>query len=121
MQETLGFYESSEEATKAAIQLSGRTPKDVGLMLWPEKSPTAAQTALLNALNENRSERLTADQHIAVANYTGRFDWLYFAAMQCSHARPQRVTPEAKAAEQQAAFIRMAKDMKSLLAQMGQL
>lgn len=120
-QETLGFFDSSEDATKTAIRLSGRNIKEVACMLWPDKSPAAAQTGLLNALNDNRVERLTADQHIAIANFTGRYDWLHFACGQCSHATPQQVTPAAKAAQQQERFVSLAKDMKALLAQMGQL
>ena len=116
-QESMPFFDSAEAATKHAIHSSGRNPKDVGSALFPDKTPDAARTALLNALNENRSERLTADQHIFIANYCQRFDWLYYCAHQCSHARPEQVTPEAKAAHIQAALVETVGQMKSLIGQ----
>lgn len=120
-QEVMPFFDSSEAATKHAIQVSGKPPKDVALVLWPDKSIGRAGTDLNNALNENRGERLTADQHILVANYCQQYHWLYYVAHQCSHAQPQRVTPEARRAQQQEDFAKLAKQMKGLLAEMGSL
>lgn len=115
------WFDSAEAATKHAIQASGKNPKDVGNALWPDKTAAAAQTALLNALNENRNERLTADQHIFIANYCGRFDWLYYSAMQCNHSRPNPVTPEAKSAELQAEIVKAFGQMKGLISQFESL
>lgn len=120
-QEELPWFESSEAATKHAIEVSGRPLKAVGSALWPDKSPDAARTALANALNENRPERLTADQHIFVATFVKQYHWLHYVAHQCSHSRPVLQTPAAKAAELQVALFAKAAEFKGLIAQIEQL
>lgn len=57
MQAELPFYESAEEALSAAVQHLGGA-KQVGAALWPDKSPDAARTRLLDCLNPARAERL---------------------------------------------------------------
>lgn len=120
-QENFPFFESSEAATKHAIQSSGREIKDVAKALWPDKSVDAARTALSNALNENRSERLTADQHLFVAKYIGRFEWLYYVCHQCSHTRPVPVTPAEQAAALQSALFEKSGELRALLDQVEAL
>ena len=113
------WFESSEEATKHAIQVSGKPIKSVAAALWPDKSPTRAYTDLANALNENRSERLTADQHVFIANHCGQYDWLYFVADQCSHSRPHAIAKEDRQAMLQRRFIDAVKNLERIQAQMG--
>ncbi|MCR9092351.1 MAG: hypothetical protein NXI11_13430 [Proteobacteria bacterium] len=113
------WFESSEEATRHAIQASGKPLKAVAAALWPDKSPTRAYTDLANALNENRSERLTADQHIFIANHCGQFDWLYFAADQCCHSRPHAIAKEDREARLKQEFIDAVKHLKHIQAQLG--
>lgn len=120
-QQILPFFDSAEAATKHAIEASGKDPKEVGHALWPDKSPAAARTALLNALNENRAERLTADQHVFVANYCRRYDWLYYVAMQCSHSRPEHVTPAEVAARLQQQLFAKTDELRGLLTQIDAL
>lgn len=57
MQSDLPFYESPEQALTAAVQQLGGA-KVVGSALWPDKSPEAARTRLLDCLNPSRAERL---------------------------------------------------------------
>lgn len=114
------WFESSEEATKHAIQASGKNLKTVASALWPDKSPTRAHTDLANALNESRPERLTADQHIFIANLCGQFDWLYFAADQCSHSRPHAIAKEDRQAQLQRDFIDAVKHLRHIQAQLGE-
>jgi hypothetical protein len=120
-QENFPFFESSEAATKHAIQASGRDMKEVAKALWPDKTVDAGRTALLNALNENRSERLTAGQHIFIAKHCGRFDWLYFVCHQLSHTRPIAVTPAEQVAELQQLLFRKAAELKPVLEQIEKL
>jgi hypothetical protein len=120
-QEAFPFFESSEAATKHAIQASGREIKEVARALWPDKTVDAARTALSNALNENRSERLTADQHIFIAQFTGRFEWLHYACHQLSHTRPVPVTPAEQAAALQAALFEKSGELRALLDQVDAL
>lgn len=120
-QQTMPFFDSAEAATKHAIEVSGKTLKDVGLALWPEKSADAARTALANALNENRSERLTFDQHLLIANYCGYYQVLQYAAHKCSHSAPAPQSPEDQAARLQQALFAGAEHMRSVLAQIDAL
>lgn len=115
--ESFPFFDSSEAATRHAIEASGRDPKDVAHALWPDKNVAAARTALLNALNENRPERLTADQHAFVARYCQRYDWLYYVCYQLSHSRPVPQTAADQAAQIQTALFSKAEEMRGLLNQ----
>lgn len=114
----LPWFESSEAATKHAIQASGKNMKAVACALWPDKSQARAQSDLLNALNENRSERLTADQHIYIANFCGQYDWLYFVADQCSHSRPHAVAREDRKARLQQDFVDAVKHLRHIQSQL---
>jgi len=114
-------FDSSEAATRHAITASGRDPKDVGHALWPDKSPPAARTALLNALNESRAERLTADQHLFVARYCGDFSWLYYVCARANHSRPVLQAPENRALEILQRVDACKADLRGLLAQLENL
>ncbi|MEN8821966.1 MAG: hypothetical protein ABF271_12775 [Abyssibacter sp.] len=112
---SMPFFDSAEAATLHAIQASGKDPKQIAAALWPDKSVPAARTALLNALNENRAERLTADQHMFVANFCGQYDWLYYASHKCRHSRPHQLTPEAETARINQALQEKARELRGLL------
>jgi len=81
MQVELPYYESPEEALKAAVQHLGGA-KVVGSKLWPDKTPDAARTRLLDALNTSRTERLDLSEAMfilreaAAAGLHGPFMWL---------------------------------------------
>lgn len=120
-QEPLPFFETAEAATKHAIATSGMPPKAVAHRVFPDKTPDAAYTLLMNALNENRNERLTADQHILVANITKRFYWLYYAAMRCQHSQPQLITPAAQQARLQETLFAKADELQVVLQQISDL
>lgn len=57
MQAEMPFYESAEEALNAAVQHLGGA-KQIGALLWPDKTPDAAGRRLLDCLNLGRAERL---------------------------------------------------------------
>lgn len=57
MQTEMPFYEGPEQALTAAMQHLGGA-KQVGAALWPDKTPDAARTRLLDCLNPARAERL---------------------------------------------------------------
>jgi hypothetical protein len=81
MQSDLPFYESPEDALKSAVQELGGA-KQVGAALWPDKTPDAARTRLLDCLNPARSERLDVTELMFVfrkardAGCHGPFSWL---------------------------------------------
>ncbi len=120
-QESMPFFDSAEEATRTAIQMSGQNYKTVGLIVWPQKSADAASSALRNALNENREERLTADQHLLIANNLQRFEFLHYCAHKCGHSRPEQITPEERKAQFEAAFMQTAHQMRELLKRIDDL
>lgn len=111
------FFESDKAATKYAIQASGKTNKQVASSLWPEKTVERAQTDLNNALNDNRDEQLSSDEHAFIANLCGQYDWLYYHAHKCRHSRPVLQTPEEVAAQVQEQLFQKADELEALLRQ----
>jgi hypothetical protein len=95
--------------------------KDVAHAIWSTKSIERAQTDLLNALNDNRNEQLSTDEHMAIARYTGHFDWLYYVCHRCNHSRPVPITPEERAAELQERVMRLIGELKPVLAEFDQI
>lgn len=120
-QAALPFFESDKAATKYAVQASGRAIKEVAAALWPNKTVERAQTDLLNALNENRESQLSTDEHIFIASYTGRYDWLYYACHRCQHSRPYQQTTDEIQAQLTAALFQKADELESVLRQVQQL
>lgn len=120
-QHALPFFDTAEAATKHAIHASGRSIKEVASHLWPGRTIAAAQTHLSNCLNDNRDEKLTADEHIAIATFVEHYDWLYYSAMRCSHSRPVLVTPEEVAIRLQQEVFSKASELKGLIAQIEAL
>lgn len=81
MQTTMPFFESAEDALKAAVQALGGM-KVVGPMLWPDKAPDAAARLLNDCLNPARSEKLELSQAMYVLMTAGNdgfhaaFQWV---------------------------------------------
>lgn len=65
MQADLPFYESPEEALRAAVQALGGT-KQVGALLWPDKTPDNAGRLMSDCLNPGRAEKLELSQVIRI-------------------------------------------------------
>jgi hypothetical protein len=61
MQTELPFFDSPEDALKAAVQALGGA-KAVGHQLWPDKGIDASARLLLDCLNPSRSEKLELSQ-----------------------------------------------------------
>ena len=80
MQSDLPFYESPEDALKAAVQALGGAKK-VGPMLWPDKTVDNAARGLLDCLNNGRAEKLELSQVMMIftmakdAGFHGPFAW----------------------------------------------
>lgn len=120
-QQEMPFFESAEAATKHAIQVSGKTVKQVAAMLWPGKTVDAAQTRLANCLNDAREEKLTADEHACIAEYCERYDFLHYLAHRLNHTQPALQTPVEQAAQLQAALFSKTDELRGLLAQIDAL
>ena len=65
MQADLPFYESPEDALRAAVQALGGT-KQVGALLWPDKTPDNAGRLLSDCLNAGRAEKLELSQVLRI-------------------------------------------------------
>lgn len=65
MQVDLPFFECPEDALRAAVQALGGA-KQVGAMLWPDKTPDHAGRLLLDCLNPARAEKLDLGQTMRV-------------------------------------------------------
>lgn len=80
MQTELPFYESPEDALRAAIQVLGGAKK-VGPMMWPDKTIDNAARQLLDCINPSRAEKLDMSQIMRVfslakeAGCHGPFAW----------------------------------------------
>lgn len=65
MQEEFPFFESPEDALRAAIQALGGAKK-VGCEIWPDKTPDNAARVLLDCVNVSRPEKLELSQMIHI-------------------------------------------------------
>lgn len=75
------FLEDAYDALKSIVQVAGGA-KVVGPLIFPEKSTDAARTALLDALNPDRAQKLCFEQTLLLfkigreAGYHGAKHWL---------------------------------------------
>lgn len=80
MQESMPFYDTPEEALKAAVSALGGAKK-IGQILFPEKSMDIAARYLSDCINEARPEKLSAAHIIYIfrlakqAGFHAAFDW----------------------------------------------
>lgn len=65
MQADLPFFESPEDAMRAAVQALGGAKK-VGCMLWPDKGVDSAARLLQDCINPARAEKLEMSQAMMV-------------------------------------------------------
>jgi len=93
-QKAFPFHETAEDATNTAIIRSGKPFKEVALALWPEKKADSAYAMLKNALRAEHRDKLTADQHLFIANHCGEYDFVYYCCQNTSHGQPEPVEPE---------------------------
>jgi len=108
-QDDFPFYESAEQATDAAIQKfkvdayeNGKrvSPyKVVATAMCPDKKHDTAYAYLKSALDPGKTEKLSGDQHIFIANFTQQFDFIYYCCQESHHGRPPRITLEAEKLE----------------------
>jgi hypothetical protein len=100
-------YESLNEALIDCVRAAGGS-KQVGPLLWPEKSPDAAQRLLLDCLNEDRAAKLSPEQVLLVlrlARAKGHHAGREFILADLGYAPPVPVDPRDEAAELQRQFM----------------
>lgn len=93
--------ESFNDALKACITACGGS-KQVGPLLWPEKTPDAAQRLLLDCFNDDRPARLAPDQVLFVlrlARSKGCHAGLDYICTDLGYTTPTPIEPRDEAVE----------------------
>lgn len=99
--------DSINDALIDAVKALGGS-KQVGPLLWPEKTPDSAQRLLLACLNEDRNERLSPDHVMLImkkAREKGHHGAFEFMAASLGYAPPVPIEPRDEMAELQRQFI----------------
>jgi hypothetical protein len=105
--------DSMNEALIECVKACGGS-KQVGPLLWPEKTPEAAQRLMLDCLNEDRPAHLTPEQcmHIMrLARSKGCHTGMEYLSQSLGYADPVPVDPRDEAAELQRQFIERSGDL----------
>lgn len=95
--------------------------KQVGPLLWPEKTPDAAQRLLLDCLNEDRPANLTPEAMLLIlrmAHQKGFHDGMVYLCTRLGYAPPVAITPVDEVADLQRKFIEAQQAMVCMVAQM---
>lgn len=119
-QAEMPFYESAEDATHSAILRSRIPPKEIAHALFPDLKMDSAYARLMGSIKHSRPEKLTADQHIFIANYCQEYDFLYYCAQNCHHSQPVSVEPEDELVRQEREFIESVKRLEKLAVEIGE-
>lgn len=112
------FHESLSDALKDIIQAAGGS-KSVACKLWPEKAPDSAHRTLLDALNENRPEKLSPEQVLfllRIGREVGCHSGINYMTREAGYADAQPIEPEDEKASLMREFIAAQKSM-SLIAE----
>lgn len=113
------FTDALIECVKAA---GGSKP--VGAALWPEKTPEAAQRALLDALNDDRPARLSPEQVVFVlrlARAKGCHAGMQWLCSELSYADPQPVEPKDEADDLRRQLLAMGRELQAGLDRLAAL
>lgn len=117
------FCESLADALKAVIASRGGS-KVVACKLWPEKTPDAAHRNLLDALNENRSEKLCPEQVmflLRLGRDSGCHAAINYLCRECGYTDPHPIEPEDERAKLMREFIEAQKSFKHMAEKMERL
>ena len=93
--------ESMNEALIECIRAAGGS-KQVGPLLWPEKTPEAAQRLLLDCLNDDRPAHLTPEQVLLIlklARAKGHHGGVNYMLHQLGYAPTLPIEPRDEAAD----------------------
>lgn len=101
------FYETWNDVLRATVDFLGG-PKEVGSMLWPEKTVSEAHRACLDCLNPERPHQFGEKEHLLISLARAKdfhlpMVWL---SQRFNYAPPQPIEPQDQIAELQRQFIR---------------
>lgn len=114
------FHDSLTDALNDCVRALGG-PKSVGHAMRPEKSIDDARRWLLDALNPDRSEKLSPDQVLWLLREARKVNChaaFTYMARECGYADPRPIEPEDARAALQREFVDQSKAMQRLFAQM---
>jgi hypothetical protein len=128
LQSEMPWYESAEDATSSALA-KGRALilsrvnnkklnhiKVAAVALWPGlNNEDSAYARLKDALNPDRPAKLTADEHIFLANFCQEYDFLRYTEAQCHHAGSELLKPEDEQAHLQQIIIQGQRELTQAL------
>lgn len=108
------------EALIGCVKACGGS-KLVGPALWPEKTPEAAQRALLDCLNPDRAAHLTPEQALHVmrlARQRGCHAGMRYMAASLSYSEPVPIEPRDEADELRRQVLRIGEELQQALRKM---
>lgn len=97
--------------------------KQIGPLLWPEKSPESAQRLILDCLNEDHPSHLTPEQAmfvLKIARNKGVHVGFEFFAAHLGYAKLIPVEPRDEVADLQRRFIEEQRSMAAMVEKMNQ-
>ena len=115
--------DSLNDALVECVKACGGS-KQVGPLLWPEKSPDAAQRLLLDCLNDERPAHLTPDAVMLImrmAHAKGFHGGMGHICQRLGYAAPVPITPVDEAAALHREFIEASHLMATLVAKIERL
>lgn len=110
-------HETLTDALIDCVRAAGGS-KQVGPLLWPEKTPESAQRLLLDCLNDDRPSKLSPEQVLLVlrlARAKGYHDGMNFIAADLGYGTPVPIEPRDEVAELQRQFIESVRLQRSLV------
>lgn len=105
--------ESLTDALVECVRACGGS-KQVGPVLWPEKTPDAAQRQLLDCLNDDRPAKLSPEQLLLVlrmARQKGHHGGINYIAGDLGYGTPVPIEPRDEIADLQRQYIDAARSM----------
>lgn len=115
------FYEDEFDALRAAIAASGKSMKEVAGHLFNHMKPESAYARLAACLNEEKDQRLTLGQVVALCRFCESYDVLMFMADELSHARPAPVTRDDERVRLQREFVESTRVQQQILDRLERL
>lgn len=110
------FHESINDAIKDIINHAGGM-KSVGAKLYPEKTPDSAHRTLLDALNDNRPEKLSPEQLmfiLKIGRQVGCHSAINYITRDCGYSDPMPIEPDDVKAKLMRDFITAQKAMSAI-------
>lgn len=115
------FYDDEFDALRMAIKSSDKEMKQVASHLFPHMKPESAYARLTACLNEEKDQRLTFGQVVALCRFCGTPDPLLYLADELGFERPKPRVMEDEAARLQREFIESVRYQKGLIERMERL